>query len=258
MLLNWMWDVPYPVQRANSMHPKSPTNLWNIQYSANRLKNLTCGKTFDDYEETTDLRLAVERNLMILGGAMSALANVDLSTAAQFAGLDEFIAIHATLIRDYRNIVDRRVWDAVETCLPAVIQTVESLMEGVGRSEYDDDTAQDTLQPSTSGGGVIPEVNGRRDDIRLLCRQYGVRRLDLFGSAVNSLKFDPDRSDLDFLVEFQPVASMGSTYFRLAESLGELFGRSVDLVMASAIRNPYFRKSIEQTKVNIYDASYLD
>jgi len=48
---------------------------------------------------------------------------------------------------------------------------------------------------------IIPLLEQHRDQLSALCRQYGVRRLDVFGSAANG-RFDPARSDLDFLVEF--------------------------------------------------------
>lgn len=77
---------------------------------------------------------------------------------------------------------------------------------------------------------------------REACARYQVRRLELFGSAVRGA-FDPQRSDLDFLVEFGPLqpGQYADTYFGLLEALQALFGRSVDLVMVRAIRNPSFR-----------------
>ena len=68
--------------------------------------------------------------------------------------------------------------------------------------------------------------------------------------------FDPDYSDLDFLVEFDPISpgSYADAYFGLMEGLEELFGRSVDLVVDSAIRNPYFRHAVEQTRSPLYAA----
>lgn len=47
-------------------------------------------------------------------------------------------------------------------------------------------------------------IEEERDQLAKLCRQHGVRRLALFGSALGE-DFDPERSDLDFLVEFQPL-----------------------------------------------------
>ena len=102
---------------------------------------------------------------------------------------------------------------------------------------------------------MIPDIAERADALRGLCRKHGVRRLDLFGSAAAG-GFDPDDSDLDFLVEFDPIApgSYADAYFGLLEGLEELFGRSVDLVVDSAIRNPYFRRAVEQTRSPLYAA----
>jgi uncharacterized protein len=102
---------------------------------------------------------------------------------------------------------------------------------------------------------MIAEISSHREELRQLCRRFHVRRLDLFGSAAGE-DFEPSRSDLDFLVEFGPVPSGGyaDAFFGLKESLEELFGRPVDLVAAAAIRNPYFRKSVEGAKVPLYAA----
>ena len=89
-----------------------------------------------------------------------------------------------------------------------------------------------------------------------LCRRYAVRRLALFGSAVRG-DFDQLRSDLDFVVDFGPPPhNMGlvDQYFGLVDELESLLGRTVDLVERPAVRNPYFRKSVEDTEVGVYAA----
>ena len=88
-----------------------------------------------------------------------------------------------------------------------------------------------------------------------LCSMFHVRQLELFGSALGDA-YDPERSDLDFLVEFEAMPNGGyaAAFFGFKESLEKLFGRPVDLVVGSAIRNPYFRQSIEQSKVLVYAA----
>ena len=82
-----------------------------------------------------------------------------------------------------------------------------------------------------------------------------MQRLELFGSALRD-DFHPERSDLDFLVEFEPLpaGAYAKTYFGLIEALERLFGRQVDLVVASAIKNPYFRESVERNKALLYAA----
>ena len=98
-------------------------------------------------------------------------------------------------------------------------------------------------------------VAQHRAELEALCRRYRVRRLELFGSAATG-QDRPDESDLDFLVEFEPLSAGGyaDTYFGLLEALESLFGRAVDLVIPSAIKNPYFRQSVERTKTLLFAA----
>ena len=100
---------------------------------------------------------------------------------------------------------------------------------------------------------MVPAVEARLDDLKRLCIQYGVQRLDLFGSASIG-RYDSGDSDLDFVVEFRPemLLSYADAYFGLLESLERLFGKPVDLVVGSAIRNPYFHQSVERTRTRIY------
>jgi hypothetical protein len=82
--------------------------------------------------------------------------------------------------------------------------------------------------------------------VKKLCHQYRVQRLDLFGSAVDE-KFDPNRSDLDFVVTFEPMSptDYAAAYFGLREALEGLSGRPVDLLTDTALANPYLRRSVD-------------
>ena len=64
------------------------------------------------------------------------------------------------------------------------------------------------------------------------------------------------RSDLDLLVEFQPIepGALVQAYFGLERQLASITGKPVDLVMADAVRNPYVRRDIEASKQLIYEA----
>ncbi len=103
---------------------------------------------------------------------------------------------------------------------------------------------------------VAPLVQSRVGQIRQLCEQFGVRRLEVFGSVVNG-DFDTASSDLDFLVEFaeMPPRAHANSYFGLSSALCNLFGREVDLVEMDGIDNPYVRASIEQSRAPIYVAA---
>ena len=105
------------------------------------------------------------------------------------------------------------------------------------------------------GRHVQPIINSKKAELARLCRRFQVRRLDLFGSASGG-NFDPSRSDADLLVEFEPGDTMPALhqYFGLKEALEVLLKRPVDLVVASAVKNPYIRRSIEETRENLYAA----
>jgi predicted nucleotidyltransferase len=97
-------------------------------------------------------------------------------------------------------------------------------------------------------------IEQQRDAIRALCQQYGVRRLDLFGSAATGA-FDEETSDLDFVATFADTRSPGyaDRYLGFAEALEGLFGRPVDVITERSIRNPYFRQTVEASRQPVYD-----
>ncbi len=101
----------------------------------------------------------------------------------------------------------------------------------------------------------LPSLVARHlDAIASLCDEYGVRRLDVFGS-VTTPAFDAQRSDVDFLVEFLPETELGpwmKRYFELRDLLSSLLQRDVDLTLSESITNPWLRKSIEQTRRMVY------
>ncbi len=99
-------------------------------------------------------------------------------------------------------------------------------------------------------------IEAKRSEIAQLCRRFGVRRLEVFGSAARGADFDPARSDVDFLVEFAPEteARAFATYFDFKEALEALLGRPVDLVMPGAVENPYLRARIEGSREPVFAA----
>ena len=100
-----------------------------------------------------------------------------------------------------------------------------------------------------------PFIAAKQQELTSLCRQFHVRRLELFGSAAAGA-FDPAASDFDFLVEFEDLdpPAYADAYFGLQESLSALYQRPVDLVIPAAVHNPYFLRSIEQSRSLLYAA----
>ena len=90
-------------------------------------------------------------------------------------------------------------------------------------------------------------------EIAELCRRYHVRRLDVFGSASRGDDFDPARSDVDLLVQYEEEAGVDDRR-ALEKALESLLGRHVDLIRDGSIRNPYVRRTAEEDRQNLYAA----
>ena len=89
-------------------------------------------------------------------------------------------------------------------------------------------------------------------DILILCKQYHVKTLYVFGSALTD-KFSRD-SDVDLIVAFNdlPVEDYADNYFDFKFSLQDIFNRPIDLLEEQAIKNPYLLQNINRHKQLIY------
>lgn len=102
---------------------------------------------------------------------------------------------------------------------------------------------------------MLQLLRDQRDEIRLLCEKHKVTQLAVFGSAATG-KFHA-ASDLDFLVDFEETLSareMATAFFGLKEDLEAMFSRSVDLITASSLTNPYFRSAVMEERQPLYAA----
>jgi len=102
---------------------------------------------------------------------------------------------------------------------------------------------------------MITDISEGTSEIAALCRKHRVQELEVFGSAADGT-FDPSKSDLDFLVHYFPLRSGEhyETYFGLLEGLESLFGRRIDLVDGTCLRNPYSIEAVNQSRTPVYDA----
>ena len=100
---------------------------------------------------------------------------------------------------------------------------------------------------------MLDLIADHRSEVIQICQRYNVKRLDVFGSAASG-NFDIDASDIDFIVEFEPLAPAPykRAYFAMLAEPETLFGRKVDLLTASSLRNPAFVASVERTREPVY------
>lgn len=109
-------------------------------------------------------------------------------------------------------------------------------------------------------GAVIDNGNGFTIDtgrLAVLCRRFNVRRVELFGSATGP-DFDPDRSDVDLLVDFGPrpngMSALGQ-FFDFRDAVAEMLDRPVDVLEDEAVTNPYLRRAINAQRRMLFSAA---
>ena len=101
-----------------------------------------------------------------------------------------------------------------------------------------------------------PQVSIPRSRLASFCRDRGIKRLAIFGSALRA-DFGPE-SDIDLLVDFEPDRRI--SLFDMAgmeQEFSEILGRKVDMIERSGVersRNYIRRAEILGTAVTIYAA----
>lgn len=84
------------------------------------------------------------------------------------------------------------------------------------------------------------------------CKRFNIKRLHLVGSLAAGTA--DDDSDVDFLVSFNDLTEDGISdrYFGFLEFLESELNSEVDLIEESAVKNPFFKKSLDKNKKLLY------
>lgn len=102
---------------------------------------------------------------------------------------------------------------------------------------------------------MIDLITDNLDAIGELCRKYGVRKLEVFGSAATG-EFDPETSDIDLIVTFaESPERLTHRFLGLAKDIEGLLGYRVDLIIDKAFENPYFRYSVKMSRRTVFESS---
>lgn len=100
------------------------------------------------------------------------------------------------------------------------------------------------------------EISGKVNDFNAVCKAHNVRYLYAFGSSITN-RFDSSKSDVDLLVDidYTDPIERGEKLISLWDTFETFFKRKVDLLTESSIHNPFLRKSIDSSKILIYDGT---
>jgi uncharacterized protein len=92
-----------------------------------------------------------------------------------------------------------------------------------------------------------------KSDMIKLCKTHKVKSLYAFGSVLTD-KFN-ENSDIDLIVNFTDMVleDYADNYFDFKFSLQDLVKRPIDLLEEKAIKNPFFKESVDKQKQLIYE-----
>ncbi|NOU22842.1 MAG: DUF86 domain-containing protein [Methyloglobulus sp.] len=106
--------------------------LWDAREAAAAILEFVAGKTFGDYARDRLLRSAVERQFEIIGEALNQLCKIEPQWADRIPDVPQIVAFRNLLIHGYASVNDLTVWRTIEESLPALYETVTSLLDEAG------------------------------------------------------------------------------------------------------------------------------
>lgn len=108
---------------------------------------------------------------------------------------------------------------------------------------------------------MIKLIQDNLDKIHELCERFHVKRLEVFGSASDG-RFEPGRSDIDFIVEFEPLdwEEHADAFLGLLAALEDLLPVQIDLNTEPPVerRNPYFWSEVAKSRRVIYERRHQE
>lgn len=116
--------------------------LWDAMRAAGLLRQFAAGKTLEEYQDDVLLRSAVERQLEIVGEALSQLAKSNADLAGQVPELPRIVAFRNILIHGYASVDDTLVWQVLTEKLPRLEAVLRTLLADLGEPDS-------TEEPST-------------------------------------------------------------------------------------------------------------
>lgn len=103
--------------------------LHDILDASESVMRLVRGMSFDTYVGNEAVRLAVERQFITIGEALTQLSKTDPDMVARIDHARQIIGFRHVLVHGYSVIDDRVVWDAAQNDLPSLVRQVRGLLE---------------------------------------------------------------------------------------------------------------------------------
>jgi uncharacterized protein with HEPN domain len=110
--------------------PRDPRAfLWDVRSAADKIANFVRGKTVEEFTQDELLHSAVERQLEIIGEALSQLTKAAPDMAGRIEDLPRIVGLRNILIHGYAIVKRDLIWRAVRENLPGLRAAVDRLLE---------------------------------------------------------------------------------------------------------------------------------
>jgi predicted nucleotidyltransferase/uncharacterized protein with HEPN domain len=154
----------------------------------------------------------------------------------------EIVNLWEKIRRNEFDFDPHRVWQAATVDIPPLLAALSRFVPA--------EPPENGIKPTARELSIaVPH-----EKVAEYCRKWGVRRLAFFGSVIHG-DFDPERSDVDVLVEFENGKTPDEFYSSMPNQLAEILGvREVDLLMFDSI-NRWIRNEVLAEAVDEYVAA---
>ena len=122
------------------MDDRSAKLFWDALQAAVWVRKTLAGVTLADFLDHELRRMAIERQLSIMGEALSVLRRTDAELAAIIPDLARIIGFRNRLIHAYESIDYEQVWIYAQQDVPALIQFLQQRLDEYDRQSSESPT----------------------------------------------------------------------------------------------------------------------
>lgn len=155
----------------------------------------------------------------------------------------ELVSLGEKIRRNEFDFDPHRVWQAATVDIPPLLAVLSRFLPAEPPENGSEPAARELAIP-------IPH-----EEVAEFCRKWNIKRLAFFGSVIHG-DFDPERSDVDVLVEFEDRKTPGMAFFAdVPNELAAILSvREVDLVTFKGL-DRWIRSDVLAEAVDEYVAA---
>ena len=110
------------------MQPETRKFLYDVSQACEGLLKFIEGKNLDDYNADLLLRSGVERQLMIIGEALSQAEKIDANVSKAISNIRQIVNLRNVIVHGYSTVENETIWGILEEHVPKLREQVKILL----------------------------------------------------------------------------------------------------------------------------------